>query len=91
MTLPQWSPTRPFSGCPTEQILAAAAVGGRALVTANINRLRTPRRRLQGTGRNHAGLILVTTKTFPQDRSFVGTIVSSPPCLPNQTCSCLTE
>ena len=31
----------------------------------------------KATGRAHAGLILVSTKAFPQDRTFVGAVVGA--------------
>ena len=57
---------------PDYRILAEAAVAGRALVTANVKDFRPLDAQYKTTGRQHAGLILVTTKTFPQDRSFPG-------------------
>lgn len=64
-------------GLSDEQILAAAASGGRALVTANIKDFAPLDAAYKATGRNHAGLVLVSTKTFPQDRSFIGAIVEA--------------
>jgi hypothetical protein len=60
---------------PDDQILAAAATAGRALVTANIKDFIPLDAQYKAAGRRHAGLILVSTKTFPQDRSFTGAVV----------------
>ncbi|HEX5493406.1 MAG TPA: hypothetical protein VFX70_02380 [Mycobacteriales bacterium] len=32
----------------------------------------------RSTGRTHAGIVLVPSRTFPQDRSLIGAIVDSP-------------
>jgi hypothetical protein len=60
-----------------DQILAAAAAAGRALVTANIKDFVPLDAQYKAAGRGHSGLILVSTKTFPQDRSFTGAIVDA--------------
>jgi hypothetical protein len=62
---------------PDDRILAEAAVEGRALVTANVKDFRPLDAQYKTAGRQHAGLILVSTKTFPQDRSFPGAIVDA--------------
>jgi len=64
-------------GLSDEQILIAAAADGRALVTANIKDFAPLDAAYQATGRSHAGLVLISTKTFPQDRSFIGAVVES--------------
>jgi hypothetical protein len=60
---------------PDEQILGHAAATGRALVTASIKDFMPLDAAYRAAGRAHAGLILVYTKTFPQDRSY-GTAVA---------------
>jgi hypothetical protein len=60
-----------------EQILAHAAETGRALVTANIKDFMPLDGQHRAAGHAHAGLILVSTKTFPQDRSFTRAIVKA--------------
>lgn len=60
-----------------EEILAQAATGGRALVTINIKDFVPLDQRYKASGRNHGGLVLVSAKTFPQDRSFIGAVVSA--------------
>jgi hypothetical protein len=62
---------------PDDQILTAAATEGRALVTANIKDFLPLDAQYKTVGRQHAGLILVTAKAFPQDRSFLGAITAA--------------
>jgi hypothetical protein len=64
-------------GLPDDQILAEAAAAGRALVTANIKDFMPLDAQYKASGRQHAGLILTSTKTFPQDRSSTGAIVDA--------------
>jgi indole-3-glycerol phosphate synthase len=60
-----------------EQILTHAAETGRALVTANIKDFMPLDGQYRAAAHAHAGLILVSTKTFPQDRSFAQAIVKA--------------
>ena len=62
---------------PDDQILSHAAATGRALVTANIKDFVPLDAQYRAAGRSHAGLILVSTKTFPQDRAYAGAIASA--------------
>src|SRR5262249_142901 len=62
---------------PDDQILAEAATAGRALVTANVKDFMPLDARFKTSGRQHAGLILVSTKTFPQDRSYLGAVIDA--------------
>jgi hypothetical protein len=64
-------------GVPDDQLLAEAAAAGRALVTANIKDFIPLDGQYKAIGRPHAGLILVSTKTFPQDRSYTGAVVTA--------------
>jgi hypothetical protein len=57
-------------GLPDDQILAYATAEGRALVTANIKDFVPLDARYRAADQSHAGLILVSTKTFPQNRGF---------------------
>jgi hypothetical protein len=66
-----------LAGIPDDQILACAAANGRALVTANIRDFMPLNSQYSTSGTSHAGLILVPTKTFPQDRSYVGAVTSA--------------
>jgi len=62
---------------PDGQVLAHAVSGGSALVTANIKDFMPLDGQYRAAGQSHAGLILVSTRAFPQDRSFVGAIASA--------------
>jgi hypothetical protein len=64
-------------GLPDEQILAYATTQGRALVTANIKDFVPSDGRYRAAGQSHAGLILVSTKSFPQNRRFPSAIKTS--------------
>lgn len=64
-------------GLPDDQILANATDTGRALVTANIKDFMPFDARYRAASQTHAGLILVSTKTFPQDRNFTAAIASA--------------
>jgi hypothetical protein len=60
-----------------DQILAHAAAARRALVTANIKDFIPLDARYRAASQTHAGLILVSAKTFPQDRTFTAAIISA--------------
>jgi predicted nuclease of predicted toxin-antitoxin system len=62
---------------PDDQILAYAATEGRVLVTANIKDFMPLDGRYRAAGHAHPGLILVSTKTFPQNRSFTTAIATA--------------
>jgi hypothetical protein len=64
-------------GLPDEQVLAYATTQGRALVTANVKDLVPLDGRHRAAGQSHAGLILVSTKTFPQNRAFIAAITTA--------------
>ena len=64
-------------GLPDDQILGYATDRGRALVTANIKDFMPLDARYRAASQTHAGLILVSTKTFPQDRNVVAAITSA--------------
>ena len=64
-------------GLPDDQILAYVTTEGRALVTANIKDFMPLDSRYRAAGQDHPGLILVSTKTFPQDRSFSTAITAA--------------
>jgi hypothetical protein len=64
-------------GLPDEQVLAYATTEGRALVTANIKDFVPLDSRYRAAGQSHAGLILVSTKTFPQNRGFPSAITTA--------------
>ncbi len=62
---------------PDDQVLALAAGEQRVLVTLNIADFSTLGARWMSQGRVHAGLMLLSTATFPQDRSFVGAVLAA--------------
>ena len=62
---------------PDDQILAYATATGRALVTANIKDFMPLDARNQAASQTHAGLILVSSKTFPQDRAYTAAITKA--------------
>lgn len=64
-------------GLADDQILAQATAAGRALVTANIKDFIPLDARYRAASQTHAGLILVSAKTFPQDRTFTAAIISA--------------
>jgi Domain of unknown function (DUF5615) len=64
-------------GRPDDQILAYATAEGRAVVTANIKDFVPLDGRFRAAGQSHAGLILVSTKAFPQNRGFPSAITAS--------------
>ena len=66
-----------FAGLPDEEILIGAAEAGRALVTANIKDFMPIDARYRATDRTHAGLIMVSTKTFPQNRAYVAAVTTA--------------
>jgi hypothetical protein len=64
-------------GLPDDQIFAYATTEGRALVTANIKDFIPLDTRYRAADQSHAGLILVSTKTFPQNRGFPSAVTTA--------------
>ncbi len=64
-------------GLPDEQILAHAAATGRVLVTANIKDFVPLDGRYRAAGQSHAGLVLVSTKTFLRNLGFTAAVTSA--------------
>ncbi len=62
---------------PDDQILAHAAAAGRALVTANVKDFMPLDGQYRAAGQSHGGLIVVSARTFPQDRGYVGAVSSA--------------
>lgn len=60
-----------FTGLPDEDVLIGATEAGRALVTANIKDFMPIDARYRAASRSHAGLVMVSSKAFPQSRGFV--------------------
>lgn len=68
---------RALAGLPDDQVLAYATAEGRALATASIKDFVPLDARYRAAGQSHAGLILISTKTFPQNRSFPAVITTA--------------
>ena len=64
-------------GLADDQILAHATAARRALVTANVKDFIPLDARYRAASQAHAGLILVSAKTFPQDRTFTAAVISA--------------
>lgn len=64
-------------GMPDSGLLAHASTDGRAVVTRNIKDFVVLDAHYRASGSLHAGLVLVSTKTFPEDRHAVGALVRS--------------
>ena len=63
-----------LAGLLDDQVLAHATAEGRALVTVNIKDFVPLDTRYRAAGQSHAGLILVSAKTFPQNRGFLSAV-----------------
>jgi hypothetical protein len=72
-------------GLADDQFLAHATAARRALVTANIKDFIPLDARYRAASQTHAGLILVSAKTFPQDRTFTAAIISALSALLDQS------
>ena len=66
-----------FIGLPDEEILVGATEAGRALVTANIKDFVPLDARFRASSRSHAGLILLSSRTFPQSRGYLPAVASA--------------
>jgi hypothetical protein len=66
-----------LASLPDGQILARAAATGRALVTANVKDFIPLDAHYRAAAQEHAGLILVSAKTFPQNRSYTSAVTSA--------------
>ena len=64
-------------GLSTTRSSAYATAEGRALVTANIKDFAPLDTRYRAAGQSHAGLIFVSTKTFPQNRGFPSAVATA--------------
>ena len=64
-------------GLPDDQILEAATAAGRALVTVNIKDFVPLDRQRRAAGDRHGGLVLVSSKSFPSGRTFIGAVVAA--------------
>jgi hypothetical protein len=66
-----------LTGLPDDQILAHAARAGRAVVTANIKDFMPLDTQYRAASQEHAGLILVSAKAFPQDRTYTAAVTGA--------------
>jgi hypothetical protein len=62
-------------GASDKDILATATAENRALVTLNVRHFVLLDQGYRAVGRNHAGLVLVSTKTFPPSPGTTGALV----------------
>ena len=58
-------------------LLAHASAGRRCVVTANIGDFAGIAAEWRATHRGHAGIIYIANRVFPQDRRFIGAVVSA--------------
>jgi predicted nuclease of predicted toxin-antitoxin system len=64
-------------GIPDTAVLARAAAEGRALVTRNVKDFVVLDAQTRAAGNPHPGLVLISTKTFPEDRGAIPALVRS--------------
>lgn len=64
-------------GGPDEALLELATREGRVLVTKNIVDFVPLSQQWIATGRTHAGLVLISTKTFPEGRDWIGAVAAA--------------
>lgn len=62
---------------PDEDLLAEATAQDRCIVTANVLDYAALNAQWARVGRTHAGIVHVVTSTFPQNRSYVGALVTA--------------
>lgn len=62
---------------PDEEVLALASAQGRALVSSNVRDFALLDRQWREQGRSHAGVVLVPSASFPQDRGSIGAVASA--------------
>lgn len=66
-----------MTGLSDGEIFASATSSSGAVVTLNIRDFVLLEQRWRAGGCSHAGLVLVSSRAFPQDRSFVGALVKA--------------
>lgn len=66
-----------LAGTPDEELLAHATATGRCLVTANVRDFASLNAAWSSRGCSHQGLIYLVNRVFPNDRSFVGAVVTA--------------
>jgi Domain of unknown function (DUF5615) len=68
---------RSLVGTPDEELLGYATSVGRCLVTANVRDFACLHAWESSSGRSHAGIVYIVNRVFPNDRSFVGAVVTA--------------
>jgi hypothetical protein len=68
---------RSLIGMSDEDLLEQATAAGRCLVTANVRDFAALHSNWASAARTHAGLVYVVNRVFPNDRSFVGAVVTA--------------
>ncbi len=68
---------RELLGGPDEALLDLATREGRVLVTKNVIDFVPLSQKWIATGRTHAGLVLISTKTFPEGRDWIGAVTAA--------------
>ncbi len=66
--------SEPLRGLPDAQILELAVSQLRILVTMNVKDFAQIDKSWRGSGRSHAGILYLSTKSFPLNASFVGAV-----------------
>ncbi len=64
-------------GTPDEELLVHSTSSGRCLVTANVGDFSAINTSWGSQRRDHAGLMYIVNRAFPNDRSFIGAIVTA--------------
>ena len=68
---------RELIGVADEDVLARATAEGRRVVTANVRDFAALHAEWVNAGRSHSGIVYVVTRVFPQDRPFLGAVVTA--------------
>jgi hypothetical protein len=71
------SDTAHLKGTSDSDVLELATSEARALITDNIRDFAPLNASWAALGRTHAGMVFISTKTFPQDRTRVGRITAA--------------
>ncbi|CCG03094.1 DUF5615 family PIN-like protein [Blastococcus saxobsidens] len=66
-----------FRAVPDDAVLDLARVDGRVVVTVNVGDFVRLHQRSLTEGRQHSGIVMVTGQAFPQNRGFIGALVTA--------------
>ncbi len=69
--------TSELVGVPDDQILEAAVDESRVVVTLNVADFAMLDSSWKAAGRAHGGIVYVSASSFPQDRRFIGSLVTA--------------